>query len=960
MTRKFFQLLFILTYLSSSAFAQFVSFEEEIPNNFKSSDKQELALSSSYYKEGSKSLEWKFSPNSILDIPSESVFTLEGDNGITLWIYNEKPQQDSLRFEFYSPNGHVSHHFGFRLYAAGWRACWISFKHMQGDKQDKKIAGYRIIAPNRTGRVFIDRLTFPVKKINDRTTPDLQMPTNNSLTYRDLWHWCRVWQWEQYQYDLPLSESLTTDEKQELATIEARLTAILDTPKAPKKGISKAYSTFKAANIRPSSNGFTGAPVVAPDELNRRKGELSWNDLEDMLSGFAYDAYYNHSAQSAKNYFLVWDYAINQGFAFGSGMGTNHHYGYQVRKIYTTAWLMRDAIWKAPNRDNILSALIFWSALQETRIPFQYGRDELLDSWHTLLMAKTVSALLFVDERERARALAGLSRWLSGSLQYSPGTIGGIKVDGTTFHHGGFYPAYTTGVLAIVGQFIALTSHTRYVPTMEARQVLKSAFISMRNYCNIYEWGIGISGRHPFGGSMKENDVAAFAYLALAGDLSGESNTFDHHLAADYMRLCNNDTPEAIYFRKEGITPAKAPQGFFVYNYGSAGIFRRNDWMVTLKGYTTDVWGSEIYRKDNRYGRYQSYGSVQIMGYPSRKASGFDENGWDWNRLPGTTTIHLPFDLLDSPLPGTTMAHSKENFSGSSSLEGKNGMFAMKLMERNLKNFTPDFVARKSVFCFNNRMICLGTGISNSNASFPTETTLFQSTFQKGKSDIYVDGKLKDVPFHQELNDGKRHCIQDGYNNYYLVNGDNVQIQIARQDSHHEKKRAKTQGTFASAYINHGAAPQNAGYEYMVLIQPSPKELDAARRKAPYQILHKDSIAHVVIDKQTGITAYAAFETYLPQKDELFLSIPAETMVMQKQSGSNLLLSVCDPNLNISEKAFTTKEPSRPIEKKLILKGQWKCKTLQEDVTVEVGQTETVLTVTCRHGQPIEFILLNK
>ena len=174
----------------------------------------------------------------------------------------------------------------------------------------------------------------------------------------------------------------------------------------------------------------------------------------------------------------------------------------------------------------------------------------------------------------------------------------------------------------------------------------------MRNYCNIYEWGIGISGRHPFGGSMKENDVAAFAYLALAGDLSGESNTFDHHLAADYMRLCNNDTPEAIYFRKEGITPAKAPQGFFVYNYGSAGIFRRNDWMVTLKGYTTDVWGSEIYRKDNRYGRYQSYGSVQIMGKGnpvSRAGSGFVQEGWDWNRLPGTTTIHLPFDSWTVP-----------------------------------------------------------------------------------------------------------------------------------------------------------------------------------------------------------------------------------------------------------------------------------------------------------------------
>ena len=235
-----------------------------------------------------------------------------------------------------------------------------------------------------------------------------------------------------------MSKALTTTEKQELATIEARLFEALDIKKAPRKDVSKAYNTFKTAAIRPSGNGFTGAPIVAPDELNRQKGEISLNDLEDMLSGFAYDACYNHSAQSMKNYFLVWDYAINQGFAFGSGMGTNHHYGYQIRKIYTTAWLMRDAIWKAPNRDNILSALIFWSALQETRIPYQYGRDELLDSWHTLLMPKTISALMFVDERERARALTGLSRWLSGSLQYSPGTIGGIKVDGTTFHHGGF------------------------------------------------------------------------------------------------------------------------------------------------------------------------------------------------------------------------------------------------------------------------------------------------------------------------------------------------------------------------------------------------------------------------------------------------------------------------------------------------------------------------------------------
>lgn len=70
------------------------------------------------------------------------------------------------------------------------------------------------------------------------------------------------------------------------------------------------------------------------------------------------------------------------------------------------------------------------------------------------------------DERERVRALKGLSRWVSTSLRYTPGTIGGIKVDGTTFHHGGFYPAYTTGALAMLGQFTNLTNKTSYQLTL--------------------------------------------------------------------------------------------------------------------------------------------------------------------------------------------------------------------------------------------------------------------------------------------------------------------------------------------------------------------------------------------------------------------------------------------------------------------------------------------------------------
>lgn len=949
-------LLFLLGTVAP-AFAQFIGFEDGVPASFKASGKGELKTSSLFYKEGESSLEWDFQPGSTLDVqisPLSLNAKKEKLFGITLWIYNEKPQQDSIRFEFLNKAGEVSYTFSYHLQAAGWRACWIAFEYMKGDKKDKNIVAYRLVGPNRKGRIFLDRLTFPEKKMNLRTTPDQQLPANNGLTNRDLWHWCLVWKWEQQSYDIPLASKLTSQQKKDLKTIEQRLTDYLEVKKAPQGQINAAYQTFEKAGITPSlaGTGFIGTPIVAPDEQDKKNGEMSWKDIETMLAGFAYDAYCNGNETSKKNYFTVFDYAIDQGFAFGSGMGTNHHYGYQVRKIYTTAWLMRNAIYKHPHRDAYLSTLRFWAALQETRQPCPPERDELLDSWHTLLMAKFISAMMHPDARQQEQALNGLSRWLSSSLRYTPGTLGGIKVDGTTFHHGGFYPGYTTGVLATIGEFIAFTNKTGFELTEDARQHIKSAFIAMRNYCNLYEWGIGISGRHPFGGKMGSDDIEAFANIALSGDLSGQGNAFDRSLAADYLRLVRDeDTPNARFFRKEGIKAAEAPQGFFVYNYGSAGIFRRADWMVTLKGYTTDVWGAEIYTKDNRYGRYQSYGSVQIMGKGnpvSRAGSGFVQEGWDWNRLPGTTTIHLPFDLLDSPLKGTTMARSKENFSGSSSLGGKNGMFAMKLMEREYKNFTPDFVARKSVFCFDNRLVCLGTGITNSNADYPTETTLFQTKYNGKDSKVGNDD----------------YWLSDGYDNYYHVVDGAVRTQVAEQESRHEKTRAVTKGKFSSAWLEHGKAPKEGTYEYMVLIHPSASELEEVKKAPAYEVVQRDQTAHVVFDKKTRIMAYAAFENYKPAQDNIFISIPAETMVMVGKEGEKeMRMSVCDPNLNIAEKTYTTREPSRPITKKIVLKGQWALanvmlsNAVKEVPAVSYEGENTVLTVICQHGQPVELTL---
>ena len=114
MVKKYICLVLLLLFAAAPAtFAQFIGFEGgDVPETFKTSGKGELKISSLFYKEGKSSLEWDFRPGSALDVqipPLSLVGKSERQYGITLWIYNEKPQQDSIRFEFLNKKGEVSY-----------------------------------------------------------------------------------------------------------------------------------------------------------------------------------------------------------------------------------------------------------------------------------------------------------------------------------------------------------------------------------------------------------------------------------------------------------------------------------------------------------------------------------------------------------------------------------------------------------------------------------------------------------------------------------------------------------------------------------------------------------------------------------------------------------------------------------------------------------------------------------
>ena len=174
-------------------------------------------------------------------------------------------------------------------------------------------------------------------------------------------------------------------------------------------------------------------------------------------------------------------------------MGTNHHYGYEIRDLYGAIWWMEDVLREADIWEETRKAVTYWSGLQETRAPYNRVRDEITDSWNTLLIPRLTCALWPDNENERFRNLKSLARWVNGSLQYSPGTIGGIKVDGTAFHHGGHYPAYSVPGFASLGVYLSHVNNTQFTLTQEAFEVFKHALLTIARQSNTRDWGIGNS-----------------------------------------------------------------------------------------------------------------------------------------------------------------------------------------------------------------------------------------------------------------------------------------------------------------------------------------------------------------------------------------------------------------------------------------------------------------------------------
>lgn len=957
-----------------------ISFEYPVSGLIEEGSGSTYQLSASKAIHGSQSLNWQWSspeasltvnyPVTVIsDSKARDELGRPATHVLSFWIYNEQPHPENKKLQILL-NDDTSHKTEVSLDFTGWRTFGVSIINDLGFN-DRTIDSLSFKAPSvSNGSLLIDRVMFSID--DDR------------------------YQWSDYHIQIdrhPFSEidfniaepppPATDEERLGLEHIYARTVEYLVDSGVPSYAeIQSKYAELHLGNdvSGPLRHIITDKQQVIyqPDSLlDNDKIQFDeyaiLGDKDDregadsktagyaklMLNiGTAYhrEAFQAHKSELAGMYIRLTEHLIEQGFYQGSALVTTHHWGYSGRWWYLSALLMADQL-ENDLRNNIYNALVWYSREFKDSFDMVSGPESSnMDYFNTLSIQHLTLLLLEPDENRRVALIHKFSDFIGESLAQTPsGFFDGFRPDGTAWRHKGNYPGYSFSAMDNVAKVVYFLNDTPFAVIDAGKATLKKAMMAGWLYTNPVV-GLGNSGRHPFTGLGVKGYDNGMQYLALSGNPE-TGDSVDEELASIYLQVTGKSTQDSQVIFGQSIKPATLPEGHWSFNGGAFGIHRYKDTMVTMKAYNSNVWSSEIYAADNRYGRYQSHGGVQVMPYGDPEPMGYQEAGWDWNRNPGTTTIHLnDWNQLESPNSGTLMVFSDEAFSGSASLDNEFGLFAFKHKAPDRPNFDPTFVARKSVLAIGNRLIMLGSDISNTNSGENrTETTLFQHAITDDSKDTLVNGeKISKSTYSKQLSE--HDWLIDGMGNGYLIaSNSSVEVRRQQQSSRHNKTKEATSGHFASAWIDHGARPNGEKYVYQVILGTTSQEMQSLAKNqkqgnAGYEVLRQDNQFHIVQDKDSGVTGYVAFEGGDTNHSLItHIDKPALAMVRTLSSGRRSLTAV-SPGLTLNRE--DDHQSHQPVDVTVTLDGLWELvEGLQQGIQLNKLSDSTEVTFTSDFGQ---------
>ena len=991
-------------------------FEEQVlPTGFQTPSGSKLSLSTQRYKDGQQSLRWDYKTGRVLVInqavgfqPSDVSTKDRSHHAFMGWVYNEVPVNDQLTFDFWRDDK-VQVSFKAGLNFKGWRALAVPFETDMKGWPVTLMERVTITAPSsvQQGTIYFDQIALSLPVDPRWPTPDYQQPFVNlkSNTSPNA-HWTALLQYDHWlkQYASQPATQASATELAALDRIERRIDEDL-----LKGGVGSIKKSIQSLSKRYQSYLFVDRggqsrlrPVIMVRELETfQKAEIPKKQIHLLdESSIRLQSLGRFMLRLAQTYRLTNDkvakkylhrmfaevvvHLYDQGFARGSGRGIMHHQGYSIREWARSLFLMRDIF--GGNTSLAQEQLAWFVGLGRMLRPEDQIVGFNVDVMNTMLQGMLFGILMEPDNNLKAAYLRQLSHWMSVSVMVVKGLAGGIQADGSFFHHSQHYVAYGNGGLRGLTSVVYYLSRTPYQLSAPAHAKLKHSVMMTRIFSNDLKLPMSLSGRHPDG----ELTIALvpFKYLAMAGEPGAQAG-YDLDLARAYQRLVKSKKRDNFsqLLSSQGINAEEGPNGSWVMNYSSLALHRRDDWLVSARGFSRYLVGNETYARANHFGRYLNYGHLEILPADSRKR-GFKEEGWDWNRWPGTTSIHLPLEELSAVNISQVsryasvdeMLLSDQTFSGGNQLVNSGAMFAMKLQGH--PKYDGSFTARKSVYFFGDIIVALGSGISTNDSRYNTETILFQDALESPLENIIFNGEVLSGLAMQIVVDIEQpvFLLDTQDNAYYLPVGQSLVIERKQQHSIVNEGNRKTVGNFATAVISHGKQPQNRGYEYAIKVAAGRAGARAFAgnmgelKQAAYTVLQRDNNAHIVKDRASNTLSYALFEPSQDIAHGLLKSVDTAVMVMLKQKNDVLEMALTDPDLNLYQgidqsqyndagimrevsiysRAWRYSVPQKKTTR-LTLAGQWKAAKDDRYRVIKTIKGNTIIEVDTIAAQPVQM-----
>ena len=917
-----------------------------------------VSISGEHWKHGRHSLRWDFSPGATLlrasDAALEAALAARYD-GLKLWLYCEHPLPGQLRFQV------GPWVFPVKLGFTGWRAVWVQFR--EDAQKTVPIKGFQIAAPNASGTLFLDAIEFgPTEWCRHG---DAQTPYTNPKR-----SWFTAHDHARVPPPAParLMSREDTEAFREIAhRYETWMFGRLDDSRPPARTrlesvqsyINAGHKAFEALGLVRCGDIVCGPGLFC--ERDNLQPHLASSVFQEIALPLAYDAGLNNSERARQRFLDLIDYAHDQGWAAGSLMGSG--YGGEKLRISSyvhAVYILRDFLQQQGRLARELETLRYHLSVGEIYRAIEHpGADA--DDLRSVLLFRLLYVLMLEDSPAKLRDMDCLVRWANAALSVAPGYGDTLKPDGTVFHHATAYAnAYGDDAMLMSSLTYWLLNDTRFALAREAGANIKRALLTLRFMAGQYEMPMGVSGRFPFNGPSLVAIAPAFAYMADALN--------DAALGAAFARLWNIKEPVVqrsfascgarIYWSDspgilpwlldmaEKYRPEPHPQGHRVYPFAAMNFHRRHQWVASVRGWSRYVWNYEDLPGENRYGRYSSHGMLQIFskGEPvNGKASGCREEGWDWLRPPGATVIRVPLETLPTTQDKLRI-YTKDPFVGGVALEASHGLWGMRFAD---PCYDPSFRFRKSVFFVDETIVCLGSGITNSNTEHTTETVLYQAALTVRPQ------------FFPRTEQRRARWLTDPIGNgYYFPEPQLVETRTRRQQSMDNGGQRKTEGDFSVAWLDHGHAPANAGYAYAIRHDTSDEAMERYAASPDFAVLRRDDAAHIVRFTDKTIVGYVLFGAAEGLTFDALSGTDSPCFVMTRRDGNRLILAVADPDLRLGKQTMNDSpeayQPGREGRLHLYLNGAWSLETCPRNISALNDHT---LEVICRNGESYEVVL---